>query len=526
MKSDFKQGRSGVAFKNGKLYEFTDRHVLVMTGGHDPRSWFKRRSHGWKATRKWADNLFTSRVFHRIPEVEPEVEPPDEPPEKRVRLLPSGQYLMSGILCSGLTSRHDWMVAMVRRENAALDAYRATIPAPILAELEGYRDRRWHLYNLLVRCPGALDLSRSNPALAYALASSWVFHKPVPTKPLRAARRLVNRKQKVILDWLGFPATEPARRLLAKIEPGALSVPFLLWMRKALAEPERVQAIRHINRINRPLAVLLMARKLERYLTPRLLEEVSQLRDGQGGEPPLDVAQLMFDTLRMADEEGRGQHCPDRFHSVGRLREVHDELVRQCNRKLLRRGLGGPDARAGGGSSLTFPKPPFVGTPDIRPLVTADDLDMEGLVMSNCVSIYRDSVVQGYYYIYRVLRPIRATLSVRRGGFGWEVGELEMEGHARLPEPQQQQIFDELMRSGEYVSGPGFTSSSRSVANANPAPPDSVVLRCDLNLEEGQRAPPQWNERNPRQLPLLSPAEREIIKMTLDFFNREARKDR
>lgn len=48
MKSDFKEGRAGLAFKDGKLYEFTKRHVLVVTGGDDQRAWFKRRSHGWK----------------------------------------------------------------------------------------------------------------------------------------------------------------------------------------------------------------------------------------------------------------------------------------------------------------------------------------------------------------------------------------------------------------------------------------------------------------------------------------------
>ena len=39
MKSNFTEGRYGYAFKNGKLYWFTKRHVMVMTpcrDGFDP----------------------------------------------------------------------------------------------------------------------------------------------------------------------------------------------------------------------------------------------------------------------------------------------------------------------------------------------------------------------------------------------------------------------------------------------------------------------------------------------------------
>jgi hypothetical protein len=42
MKSDFKEGRRGLAFKDGKLFEFTKRHVLVLSPWPDPRAWFKR----------------------------------------------------------------------------------------------------------------------------------------------------------------------------------------------------------------------------------------------------------------------------------------------------------------------------------------------------------------------------------------------------------------------------------------------------------------------------------------------------
>jgi len=46
----------------------------------------------------------------------------------------------------------------------------------------GGRSCRW-----LPRCEGTFDLISSNPALAYCLASNWVFHQPKVARPLRSA---------------------------------------------------------------------------------------------------------------------------------------------------------------------------------------------------------------------------------------------------------------------------------------------------------------------------------------------------
>ena len=46
-----------------------------------------------------------------------------------------------------------------------------SIPEEVLAAVAPYSSRHWHLPNLIARCPGALDLVRATPALAFALAS-------------------------------------------------------------------------------------------------------------------------------------------------------------------------------------------------------------------------------------------------------------------------------------------------------------------------------------------------------------------
>ena len=52
----------------------------------------------------------------------------------------------------------------------------------------------WQQVEALIRCgESALDLVRSNPALAYLVASNWVFHQPAVRQPLRSARALLRK---------------------------------------------------------------------------------------------------------------------------------------------------------------------------------------------------------------------------------------------------------------------------------------------------------------------------------------------
>ena len=152
VKTDFKEGRCGLVFKNGKLYSFGKRYVLVLSGWPDLRAWCKTRSRPWHASRTLADSEFTALRFPAEPHKPVPVKDDD----------PSA----------------DWYRRIEATEKAVSAAYLASFPSEVLDEVCRYSDRRWHLACLFARCPAALSLSHENPPLAYALASNWVFHKP------------------------------------------------------------------------------------------------------------------------------------------------------------------------------------------------------------------------------------------------------------------------------------------------------------------------------------------------------------
>lgn len=424
-KSDFKEGRPGYVFKDGKLYHFEKRHVLVMAPWPDPRAWVKARSHHWKPTRTCADVYLSPWL--RTPCVEQqEIEPGPDVPS-------SGQLVLPGILDP--RPGDDWWMSFERRNEQAIAAYTELIPADVLERVSRYGTRRWHVLNLFARCPGALDLDQSNPALLYALASNWVFHEPAVARPMRAARSLVFKKQQRILDWLGFPATESMRRILSRIVPASLSVEHLLYLRGSLSEPGVMACLRHTERINAGALKLLTSRTWRRYVTPRLIADVG--RDAVHDDPTPPVVRLLADTVNMAEMVGR-RHCPTKFVSLDRLKAVHDALAAELRPENSTEYDSLPPA---------FDVPPFPGTEAILPIRTPDELFQEGFLQKNCCASRAASILCGREYLYRVVRPIRATLSIIRTGNRWVADELFQAFNQPVDRRTRAAIFRELFFS-------------------------------------------------------------------------------
>jgi hypothetical protein len=81
--------------------------------------------------------------------------------------------------------------------------------------------------------------------------------------------------------------------------------------------------------------------------------------------------------------------------------------------------------RQGVGPARPLPPPPFPGNADIVPITTWDDLKLEGKAQHNCAGTYALGVSTTKFYIYRVLRPERATLSITKRRNRWVVDQLK-----------------------------------------------------------------------------------------------------
>ena len=83
------------------------------------------------------------------------------------------------------------------------------------------------------------------------------------------------------------------------------------------------------------------------------------------------------------------------------IEAFHDDLIEKLNKKLDYGVL-----------ISSFGLPPLKGSADIQPIRDTADLIHEGRIMRHCVASYEDPILNGEYYVYRVLKPQRATLGL------------------------------------------------------------------------------------------------------------------
>ena len=98
-----------------------------------------------------------------------------------------------------------------------------------------------------------------------------------------------------------------------------------------------------------------------------------------------------------------------------------------------------------------FPGPPVPGTADIVPLTDASQLLEEGRQQRNCVGGYGERVAGGNVFIYRVLAPERATLSIQPSADGgYEIQQLLLSCNRPVAPATEQAVRRWL--AGESVS--------------------------------------------------------------------------
>jgi len=152
--------------------------------------------------------------------------------------------------------------------------------------------------------------------------------------------------------------------------------------------------------------------RLRRWITPKLLAEVG----ASEAELERPVAAPLLHDLELMQAALWPGKAPEAFQSVAKLRQMHHEVgVEYCERM--------EEARL----NCKFPPPPLPGTDEIVPLSSPEELTAEGRTQRNCVASYAKWVESGTGYIYRVLHPERATLSIVPGPCGdWEIQQLKL----------------------------------------------------------------------------------------------------
>jgi hypothetical protein len=337
-------------------------------------------------------------------------------------------------------------------DDEAWTSFWATIPADYRAMVGRFPSHQWALLALLEKEPAIRDLAAVNPVLAYALANNHEMRGTGSETSAFQAIRYSHGKQRAILGFLGFPTTDAMVNLFKKIPPESANPTVLRMLRIVLAEGQApLKLLSHLSAISAGALVLATEPKLEGVVTPDLIAEVAAC---EAERFEAQAVTMLLDIHRMREAIDPNRPAAP-IHSLERLHALHDEVLLELQAAEARRAHEARRAakearkRAKEARKRTdalreqqlvremeernklremFPEPPIPGNQNIVPILSSADLILEGLRQKHCVGAYEVEVKIGLKFLYKMLKPQRATIELLRDNrrSPWRVGQIRL----------------------------------------------------------------------------------------------------
>lgn len=270
----------------------------------------------------------------------------------------------------------------------------ATIPENIIALLNRYKGNAFGILMLVNRHQYLKELFEDHPTLfwfayTYTKDNRWQEQQFVS---------LCKSKRTEILKTCGLPNTSSAVKLLQKIQASY----FNRYTYDQIRELFGIEDYAVLN--HRGSVPIRWVAVLKRF--PALL--YSKFVHNWHGDWASEEYELLRDIARMVathDDEDYLRWlngCRD----LESLKAQHDNLVN----RMVEQNRNSPGHEILG--NKPYPAPPITGIEHIEPIMNSQGLRDESEQQRHCVASYHSEIVQGRYYVYRVLEPERATLGV------------------------------------------------------------------------------------------------------------------
>jgi len=318
----------------------------------------------------------------------------------------------------------------------AYDQLRQTMPRSYAMALAPFKSHQWNMILFLSFKRRFYDLIKTNPAIAFSLANRREFNWKVYRKEI-GLDDLTGMKQTELLKLLGLPGTKSLVQITKKIQPASISLELVDTLRHCLHHEIVMKKLSHLKKINTGVLTLLTrSDDVRNLVTPQLLEEVSLDR---AHNHYAASAHQLGESLRWHRELRPDLRFPI-FQTLKALNAYHEEIVGEGTRLIAEAERVAQIERVAQQHaqveklkkmlSVPFPRPPLDGTSTIQAIQTTQELRSEGQTQRNCVAGYATRVQERGCYIYRVLEPERATLSIIKNfGGEWRISELMLSGN-------------------------------------------------------------------------------------------------
>lgn len=294
-------------------------------------------------------------------------------------------------------------------------AWREPIPAEILRSLRRFPECHCELIEMAQALPEYyLKLVSWSPAMALIAATYW-YQRKLGAVPEINERRMTweNLDADQLLNYTRFPPSKSFLRTLAKIPAEHAYLHRIESLRSLWEIPEKRRLLQHLPIITGENIWLLSC------FPPILDPAIHRLATQEPKHEEFSILEVVSD-LANRRELLCLDHWPyrNRIHSWGQLLGAYNRFLRKAN--CL------PE---------TFPEPPKEGVEDetmhIVPLKSRTALRDEAKEMCNCVEQYSPCICQRKRYAFKLLKPERATVLIKRQFRNWIIEEAMAKANER-----------------------------------------------------------------------------------------------
>lgn len=293
----------------------------------------------------------------------------------------------------------------IQRRILKREALLQVIPERVLRTIRQYGGEHYALLRFIGRHPAVVELMESSPLLGFLVA----MH-PHWRQPSGDIDKVLSMRRRDILAWLGFHCTTEAMvRLVGKVTPQACQLHLVRGFLEAMNDPTTVRRLSFVSAVNADIMKIAASPELLSLAADALLHEVATRPDEAQSRSVSRMLDMCRHILR-----ARGDISPHRsFASIWQIRKFcmrHADLMSSEDIAEM---------------DCALPPPPLPETETIRALCTIEDVADEALEQENCALTLLPQIASGKLYLYRVLKPHRATLSIRKEHGRWHPNQIE-----------------------------------------------------------------------------------------------------
>lgn len=301
-------------------------------------------------------------------------------------------------------------------------AWRKDFPADVLHALLSFEQRfSRHTFSSLwfvSRSEAAQQLLMSSPILMWLVMEHAKKNQLAPEQ----VWPLFSIKRTKILGLHDLPATKSTLNLTLKYHAEGFNADDIKVI-KQLCQRIDSRLLGRLNQVNRSLATWLLEQ-------PHILKYpfVYQLHNPD----TYALRTTLRDTLAMGAElnHRRTELQLHNCQTLDRLYALHDGLIEQFNRHQINTK-----------KNTIYPTCPLEESDKIIQVKTAYELMQEGTEMAHCVASYHKRVLNGEYFVFKVLAPERATLGLHFVRGELRIDQLHLKRNATPSKETQEAVY-------------------------------------------------------------------------------------